>query len=160
MLLTQNVDDLHARAVSDTGQRLSADQIVQIHGDIFATRCSQCDFRRRDINEQTNDVPLCPECGALMRPGVVWFDEELDVNEVNRVENYLKGGPCEIVLVVGTTASFDYIVRWALAARGENGQLIEVNPEETPLSRYATACVRKPAAKFLPEWVSSIIDTP
>jgi NAD-dependent deacetylase len=38
LLVTQNVDDLHARA------GLPAGKIVQIHGDIFATRCSRCDF--------------------------------------------------------------------------------------------------------------------
>src|SRR3954463_954253 len=44
LLVTQNVDDLHHRADHD-GMSLSADAIVQIHGDIFLTRCSRCDFR-------------------------------------------------------------------------------------------------------------------
>ena len=38
LLVTQNVDDLHARA------GIPADKMVQIHGDIFVTRCSRCDF--------------------------------------------------------------------------------------------------------------------
>jgi NAD-dependent protein deacetylase/lipoamidase len=38
LLVTQNVDDLHTRA------GLPAGETVQIHGDIFATRCSRCDF--------------------------------------------------------------------------------------------------------------------
>jgi NAD-dependent deacetylase len=38
LLVTQNVDDLHARA------GLPADKMVQIHGDIFRTRCSRCEF--------------------------------------------------------------------------------------------------------------------
>ena len=41
LLLTQNVDDLHLRAESQ-GQRLPRDKVVQIHGDIFETRCSRC----------------------------------------------------------------------------------------------------------------------
>ena len=159
MLLTQNVDDLHARAQSD-GQKLRADQIVQIHGDIFVTRCSRCDFRRRDLNDGEEDIPLCPKCGALMRPGVVWFDEELDPHEVRRVEAYLNDGSCEIVLVVGTTAVFEYIVDWTVRAKANGGRLIEVNPESTPLSVHATDCIRKPAAEFLPVWVNQLIGTP
>src|SRR5206468_8132693 len=88
LLVTQNVDDLHTRA------GISKKKMVQIHGDIFVTRCSRCDFlyagrggspeppatravgRLRSIAptlENDADVPRCPECDALMRPGVVWF---------------------------------------------------------------------------------------
>src|SRR5436190_3650933 len=96
LLVTQNVDDLHARAGSPK------EKMVQIHGDIFVTRCSRCDFvdagrggspeppaphaiypdRRRlrsiaptsaQAEEEEEEIPKCPQCGALMRPGVVWF---------------------------------------------------------------------------------------
>src|SRR5438132_11197044 len=90
LLVTQNVDDLHRRA------GLTTDRMVQIHGDIFVTRCCRCDFsypgrggspepsgtdtvqpqsgRLRSIaptSENNVDPPRCPECAALMRPGVV-----------------------------------------------------------------------------------------
>jgi NAD-dependent deacetylase len=168
LLVTQNVDDLHARA------GLPNEKMVQIHGDIFVTRCSRCHFSReasggspeppgaRAIHSESgrlrsiastseNDVgvPRCPECGALMRPGVIWFGEQLPWNETQRVETYLDRRPCDVVVVVGTTATFGYIVDWALRASC-GGELIEVNPEETPLSRFATRLVREPAAVALP----------
>jgi NAD-dependent deacetylase len=91
-----------------------------------------------------------------MRPGVVWFGEQLPWNEVTRVENYLDPGPCDLVIVAGTTATFGYIIDWALrASRG--AELIEVNPEETPLSRFATQMVREPAAIALPRIVDELI---
>src|SRR5207248_5260668 len=96
VLVTQNVDDLHTRAGTP------AEKMVQIHGDIFVTRCSRCDFSyagsggssessadgaisaqgrrlRSMASTSQNDVvlPRCPECDALMRPGVVWFGEQL-----------------------------------------------------------------------------------
>ncbi|PYK47363.1 MAG: hypothetical protein DME51_13805, partial [Verrucomicrobia bacterium] len=96
LLVTQNVDDLHARA------GVPKEKMVQIHGDIFVTKCSRCDFehlgrggspepsaddaisaqgrRLRSIaatSEEDVDLPRCPECDALMRPGVVWFGEQL-----------------------------------------------------------------------------------
>jgi NAD-dependent protein deacetylase/lipoamidase len=174
LLVTQNVDDLHARAATPP-QRM-----VQIHGDIFVTRCSRCDWRAelcdagtsniRDYaglagarpstadNEHDNGVPNCPQCNALMRPGVVWFDEQLPWNEVQRVENYLGAGPCDPVIVAGTTATFGYIIDWALRGSGNGGELIEVNPEETPLSRFATRLVREPAALALPGIVDELVD--
>ncbi len=91
-----------------------------------------------------------------MRPGVVWFGEQLPWTELQRVETYLDRGACDVVIVAGTTATFGYIVDWALRARGPNGELVEVNPEETPLSRFATRLVREPAAIALARIVDQI----
>jgi len=163
LLVTQNVDDLHARA------GLPKEKMVQIHGDIFLTRCSRCDFgfteRKHDHEheqeqeeEEENVVPRCAKCGALMRPGVVWFGEQLPWTELRRVETYLDRGACDVGIVVGTTATFGYIVDWALRAIPEcfRGELIEVNPEETPLSQFATRLVREPAAIALPRIVDNL----
>jgi len=170
LLITQNVDDLHARA------GVANEKMVQIHGDIFVTKCSRCDFsekgrggspeppargRLRSIaptSENNVDLPRCPECAALMRPGVVWFGEQLPRDKVQRVESYLDRGACDLVMVAGTTATFGYIVDWALRASGDGGELIEVNPEETPLSQFATRLVREPAAIALPRIVDALVD--
>src|SRR5262249_37693326 len=178
LLVTQNVDDLHARS------GLEKAQMVQIHGDIFVTRCSGCDWTVElcdasasgDGNEQglagtrpsmkhaqqekeNVDLPRCPRCDALMRPGVVWFGEPLPLRETERVENYLQSDSCGVVIVAGTTATFGYIIDWALRASRRGGGLIEVNPEETPLSRFATRLVREPAAIALPRLVDRMINS-
>ena len=177
LLVTQNVDDLHARA------GLPNEKMVQIHGDIFVTRCSRCSWRAKlcdahtsdrdksglagarpstiefseQEQEQENVLPRCPKCDALMRPGVVWFGEQLPWSEAQRVENFLSCGGCDVVIVAGTTATFGYIIDWALRASRRGGELIEVNPEETPLSRFATRLVRDPAAIALPRLVDQMI---
>ena len=169
LLVTQNVDDLHARA------GLPKEKMVQIHGDIFVTRCSRCEFSRNERSDDVSSVreldrlkrssleaaqnlelPRCRVCNGLMRPGVVWFGEQLDPYKIDMVEDFLNRGSCDPVLVIGTTALFGYITDWAMRARSEIGQLIEINPEETPLSRFATNCIRKPAAVALPKLVSKI----
>jgi NAD-dependent deacetylase len=165
LLVTQNVDDLHGRA------GLPREKMVQIHGDIFVTKCSRCDFGFTDYDhdheheheheheeEEENVVSRCSKCDALMRPGVVWFGEQLPWNELQRVENYLDRGACDLVIVAGTTATFGYIVDWALRASRGGGELIEVNPEETPLSQFATRLVREPAAIALPRIVDAVAD--
>jgi NAD-dependent deacetylase len=151
LLVTQNVDDLHARAGSPK------DEMVQIHGDIFITRCSQCHFSRSDYEHEI-DLPKCPECNAIMRPGVVWFGEQLASSDIDRVENYLDRGPCDFMIVAGTTATFGYIIDWALRACTNRSELIEVNPDETPLSRFATQRLREPAAVALPRIVDELIN--
>ncbi len=158
LLVTQNVDDLHARA------GLPKEKMVQIHGNIFVTRCSRCDYEHPPslgygvAGEHEHDkIPKCPECRALMRPGVVWFGEQLDSNKIDIVEMFVGGGRCDCVFVIGTTALFGYIVDWAIRARGQSGELIEINPNETPLSQFATQLVREPAAAALPRIVDEII---
>ena len=176
LLVTQNVDDLHARAA------VAAEKIVQIHGDIFVTRCSRCEFERHDYEQKHEDeeqdaaygvrehvrafkaatcrrTPKCPACHALLRPGVVWFGEKLPGNELERVEDFLDGGACDIVIVAGTTAMFGYIIDWALRGSRDGAELIEVNPEETPLSRFATRLVREPAAIALPRIVDELTNS-
>ena len=165
LLVTQNVDDLHARA------GVPAEKMVQIHGDIFITRCSRCDFSREargDLPEPRDalsipstsaecvSVPRCPKCDALMRPAVVWFGEHLPWKKLQRVETYLGRRTCDVAIVAGTTATFGYIIDWALRA-SRSGELIDVNPEETPLSRFATQLVRGPAAIALPRIVEQLI---
>jgi NAD-dependent protein deacetylase/lipoamidase len=156
LLVTQNVDDLHLRAESD-GQRLSPAKIVQIHGDIFETRCSRCDCSRREQEQEDRNLPRCPDCGELMRPGVVWFGEQLDLRKIEQVENYLARASCDVVIVAGTTAAFGYIIDWALRARDQDGQLIEVNPDPTPLSAFATHLIREPAGVALPRLVDELL---
>ena len=93
-----------------------------------------------------------------MRPGVVWFGEQLPWNELKRVESYLDGGACDLVMVAGTTATFGYIIDWAVRASRGGGELVEVNPEETPLSQFANRLVREPAAIALPRIVRQIVN--
>ena len=156
LLVTQNVDDLHARG------GVATQKMVQIHGDIFVTRCSRCEFDRRDYeqdheHEHEIGIPRCSKCSAFMRPGVVWFGEQLPWNELERVEDFLDGGACDVVIVAGTTATFGYIIDWALRGSRDGAQLLEVNPEETPLSRFATRLVREPAAIALPRIIDELI---
>lgn len=158
LLLTQNVDDLHARAEWN-GRRLPADQIVPIHGSIFVTRCSRCDYRLTERDLDSRGVPECPRCAAPLRPGVIWFGEELASAEVERMEAFLTSGECDLVLVIGTTALFGYIVHWTLSARGKAGRMIEVNPEETVISGLANETIRSPAALALPKLVARLIET-
>jgi NAD-dependent deacetylase len=156
LLVTQNVDDLHDRAEYE-GQWLAEKEIVHIHGQIFVSRCTnpKCNFQRwdRDSTDPIPPLPTCPSCRCVLRPGVVWFDEENDPAEERRVDAFLSRGPCDVVVVIGTSATFDYIRDWVLKATVKGAWLIEINPTETPISRFAHHIVRGNAARTLPNLV-------
>ncbi|HJT80659.1 MAG TPA: Sir2 family NAD-dependent protein deacetylase [Chthoniobacterales bacterium] len=156
LLVTQNVDDLHDRAQSAHGL-VERDRVVKIHGDIFLTRCSRCDHNFYEPDRDGLDVPLCPICGAMMRPGVVWFGETLDVNRIGQVESWLEKGRCDRVFVIGTTAMFGYIAHWALRGAEEDAELIEINPDTTALSQYATRSTHQPAGAVMPKLIDELL---
>ena len=146
LVVTQNVDDLHERAQTPT------DRLVHVHGDLFRNRCNQCQYFDRKALEGENFPPQCPQCRTgLLRPGVVWFGENLDPAVLLRVDDFIRDGKCDLVLVIGTTAAFHYIVNWAMRAKTHNGILAEINPEETAISEIADVVYRQRAAEVLPK---------
>src|SRR6266540_4201227 len=72
-LITQNVDGLHDRA----GSR----NTIKLHGDIWQVRCVGCGFATRNEQAPLDHLPPRCSCGALLRPGVVWFGESLPAGE-------------------------------------------------------------------------------
>src|SRR5581483_9339932 len=92
-LITQNVDGLHQRAGSHN--------VLEVHGSIWKLRCTKC---HREWKDQTVPLKLPPrcECGAIARPGVVWFGEGLPKGVWSSAEKATMA--CDVFLVVGTSA--------------------------------------------------------
>lgn len=145
LLVTQNVDDLHERA--DT----RSDRIVKVHGDLFLNRCFNASCAEQNRKAVSHDaLPKCRKCSSLLRPGVVWFGESLDPATVQRVDDFIREGPCDLVLVIGTTAQFGYIVHWALRAGGGSVVVAEINRDDTGLSSVVQFPIRERASVALP----------
>src|SRR5262249_15363677 len=141
LLVTQNVDDLHERA----GTR--KDRMVKVHGDLFQNRCFNA--RCADQNREAISLyalPTCRKCSSLLRPGVVWFGESLDPATIQRVEDFISEAPCDLVLLIGTTAQFGYIVHWAMRAAGASGLVAEINPDDTGLNSVVECAIREKAS--------------
>jgi NAD-dependent deacetylase len=142
-VLTQNVDGLHQRA----GSR----QVIELHGSIWRMRCSACGRREDAVPDHRADdampLPRC-ECGALMRPDVVWFGEALDHDLLSMAWTFVE--QADAVLVIGTSAIVYPVAALPDAARARNVPLVEINVEGTPLTTRATHVIRGPAAAALP----------
>ena len=134
-LITQNVDGLHDRAGSK--------QILKIHGDIWHTRCSVCTYQRRD-RSTTEAPPPCPECGAMLRPGVIWFGEPLPRIVWDQAERAV--AQADVLLVAGTSATVYPAASLLDLARC----VIEVNQEETPFSNRVAISLRGSCGDLLP----------
>ncbi len=147
VLVTQNVDGLHRLA----GSR----NVLELHGNIWRQRCTRgCRPPWIDRRVPLPEIPpRCPECGALARPDVVWFGESLPGPVL---ESALAAARrCQLLLVVGTSALVQPAASLPLLALDAGAQVIEINPQPTPLSDAVHQVIRQPAAVALPSWWSA-----
>lgn len=155
LLVTQNVDDLHLRAlraVSGESDRETDREILRLHGSLFRVRCTGCAHgapHREPVEvRDESSLPRCPRCEELLRPDVVWFGESLDRDLLERA---LTGArEADVCLVVGTSAVVQPAASVATVAKQAGASLIEVNPEETPVSDLADVSLRSAAGEALP----------
>ncbi len=127
-LCTQNVDDLHERAGSK--------RVHHMHGMLFQSRCISCEkpFADDATYEPTSaaELPKCKECGANIRPHIVWFGEvPLDMDKIQR--NLQRATH---VLVVGTSGAVYPAAGFVSIARQFGAKTIYVGPE-APLNAEA-----------------------
>jgi len=142
-LITQNVDGLHQAA----GSR----NVLELHGNIWRMRCTRCERTSEDHRVPLPKIPpRCSQCGALLRPDVVWFGESLPSQVLDAA--WTAATRCRLMLVVGTSALVQPAASLPLVALQNGARLVEVNPAETPLSPHTHEILRGPAAKVLPEW--------
>jgi NAD-dependent deacetylase len=143
-LITQNVDGLHDRAGSS--------QTLKIHGDIWTVRCSTCGQERLDLRPSIPGLPPRCTCGALERPGVVWFGEPLPPNVWLRAEEAARHA--QVFLVIGTSAVVYPAAGLVELAKSSGARVIEINIAETPVSGVVDESLRGSAAEILPQLIS------
>ncbi len=143
-LVTQNVDGLHALA----GSR----EVLEIHGSLWRVRCLGCGREREERRLDLPAPPLCPDCGGLLRPGVVWFGESLDGVLLERA--WRAAQACEAMLVIGTSAVVQPAASLALVAKQAGAYVIEVNLAATPHSGQVDVSLLGRAGDILPQLVA------
>ncbi|AZU56286.1 NAD-dependent deacylase [Ralstonia pseudosolanacearum] len=139
-LVTQNVDGLHQRAGS-VG-------VIELHGNLFANKwldgCGKCDV----ATAEPGRPPRCAACGAMLRPGVVWFGERLPVVANYRAEE--AANTCDVCLVVGTSGMVYPAAGLPGLAKDHGARVIVVNPEPSVLDETADLVIHQPAGVCLP----------
>ncbi len=144
-LITQNVDGLHDRAGS-------ADPL-KLHGDLWQVRCTRCGFRGVNRQVPLAEIPPRCECGALLRPDIVWFGESLPSDVLQAA--WASAEQAELFLVVGTSALVQPAATLPLVAKRQGAFVIEINPDRTPLSPSVDLSLLGPAGEILPQLLLS-----
>ena len=172
LLITQNVDGLHRLAGSK--------EFVELHGNIFQGKCRSCGrlyseeefsslwpFSSREfLSSITEDelkekvfsevdkgnLPECLACKSIVGPGVVWFGESLPEEALERAFSF--ASESDVFFSVGTSALVQPAASIPLLAKRSGAVLVEVNPEETPISPYCDFVFRGSASEVLPQIVS------
>ena len=142
-ILTQNIDGLHQRAGSKS--------VYELHGNIITIKCTVCDFKDKISTSFSGLPPLC-KCGNILRPDVVWFGESLPQDVWQAAIS--QAISCDTMIVVGTSLAVSPANLLPIYAKQNGAILIEVNPEETPMSGTMDISIRSSAAKALPELVT------
>ena len=145
-LITQNVDGLHRRAGSQN--------VVELHGNIRRSKCSQEKIIIEPCEDDTNVPPSCQRCGAPLRPDVVWFGEMLPASALDEAFGATQN--CDLFFSVGTSSLVQPAASLPFEALRSGAVLVEVNPDETPLTRHADYALQGRAGEVLPKLVDSI----
>jgi NAD-dependent deacetylase len=130
-VVTQNIDDLHERAESSP--------VVHLHGSLMDVKCFACHRPAKvtpaqlEIPEEGQFIepPRCARCNGKLRPGVVWFGENLPEDAWRSAVQLVKS--CDLLISVGTSGVVmpaAGIPNMALAA---GATVIHVNLEDVGL---------------------------
>ncbi len=150
LLVTQNVDGLHAAA----GSR----RLVELHGNIARVRCSREGTIVDAWSDDGAEAPRCPSCGAYLRPDVVWFEEALPAQALAQAEAAARS--CDVMLVVGTSAEVYPAAALPRYAQQAGAAVVEINTAATALSDSADYVLRASAAQALPALVQAAYGAP
>lgn len=92
-VVTQNVDGLH--------QEAGTHNLIELHGSIHHARCSSCGSMRSWEPAETVFPPVCARCGAMLRPNIVWFGENLPATALEQA--FAAAETCDVFLSIGTS---------------------------------------------------------
>ena len=139
-VVTQNIDGLHQAAGSKT--------VYELHGSTLRNYCSECGkFFDADFIANSPGGPRCPDCGGIVKPAVVLYEEGLDEQVVSGAVQAIRKAD---TLIVGGTSLVVYPAAGLLRYfRGRH--LVVINMQPTPADEEADLCIAKPIGQVLSE---------
>lgn len=125
-IITQNIDGLHQMAGNH--------EVLELHGSVKRNHCMKCHMPYSlDEILQNGNMTKCPNCGGLIKPDVVLYEEGLDMTVLNEAIKKIVNAEMLIIIgssmVVNPAASLPYYYR--------GNKMVIINLEKTPLDDYA-----------------------
>ncbi len=136
-VVTQNIDGLHQLA----GSR----RVYELHGTVHSNRCMRCGkfYSAEDILYSTG-IAKC-DCGGTIKPKVVLYDEDLDMDIYNRSINAI--ATADTMIVAGTSLTVYPAAGLVRYFEGDN--LILINRDATPLDSRADLVIHGSVGEIL-----------
>ncbi|TYC85291.1 NAD-dependent deacylase [Novosphingobium sp. BW1] len=149
MLVTQNVDDLHDRAL-DVADGV---EVIHMHGQHFSAWCTACDGRTR-WTASLIDSPPCPSCGAAaLRPDIVWFGEM----PYRMDEIFAALEDADLFVSIGTSGAVYPAAGFVRTAADMGAHTLELNLEPSQGTDWFDEARHGPATQTVPVWVEEML---
>ena len=145
-VITQNVDNLHQAAGSRT--------VIEYHGNGATLVCLECEFTttaelaEKKVEETGEWPPTCDNCGAILKPDVIFFGESIPLDAMMKSQYYAEKS--DVILVCGTSATVAPASGIPIITKNNGGRIIELNITTTQLSPMADLTIVGSTSETLP----------
>lgn len=152
-IITQNIDTLHQQAGSNN--------VLEVHGTFKTLTCTGCHQQiqaNQGIMSQLIEkgiIPRCNECGKILKPNVVLFEEQLPAQVWNQARKAINS--CDLMLVLGSSLTVTPVSNLPQEAYHHGAALIMINQTETHLDPQAEVVVHNNLATILPLITEKVI---
>ncbi len=139
-VITQNIDGLHQMAGSK--------EVLELHGSIHRNYCERCHhFYDAAYVKNSEGVPRCTECGGIIKPDVVLYEEGLDNEILQKSIQYIRNAD---TLIIGGTSLVVYPAA-GLIDYFRGGNLVVINKSSTSRDCQADLCINGSIGEILGE---------
>lgn len=114
-VITQNIDGLHRDA--------GTDHLIELHGNLRELRCDRCELILSSTLALEASVPVCPECGDVLFPGITL--EGAEVRHFSRALDWV--GRAKQALIIGTKLEMEPVRRLPKVMHDNHVQAIVIN---------------------------------
>ena len=137
-VVTQNIDGLHQAAGSKT--------VFELHGSVHRNYCTRCGkfFDARYVAD-SDKAPHCDECGGLVKPDVVLYEEGLDNQTISGAIDAIRNAD---MIIVGGTSLVVYPAAGLLDYFGGD-KVVLINKGSTDRDRMADLVIKEPIGEEL-----------
>jgi len=140
LVVTQNIDGMHQRAGSNN--------VIELHGSIWRVRCDREGWVKDDLNHGPFEKRKC-DCGACLRPDIIWFSDMLDPDTVRQADAAVS--QCDLFISIGTSGVVWPAAGYPQLAKSTGALCIELNPQPSEQSLIYERVYKGKAGELLPQ---------
>ena len=140
-IITQNIDGMH--------QRANSKNVIELHGSLWRLRCEKEGIVIEDKIKGEFSKTIC-DCGEWLRPDIIWFEDMLKEDIIAQANQKIIES--DLFISIGTSGMVWPAASFPSLAKSSGSFCIEINPEETELSKLYDQVIRLPASDALDQF--------